>query len=228
MPSLSEMFTTFVDKQSIERLEECVALEEAFTECERLQKTLPNPTAGNDYSRSRRIRLEDTRVGMKISRFYGWGLTNPKAQVVISQMREDATFGSLGYNPSSPSPSPTSSSTNNDHMVPNDTHASRRTEMKAPKATSQENVFIQPCSMERHAIWACRALALQCAPDLVQLKDCFQKNGNNNPSEDGYNHLPDDHSKEKFRNTCMFEMNKVAKCVNQHKMELDERLSVEK
>jgi hypothetical protein len=34
-----------------------------------------------------------------------------------------------------------------------------------------------PCLREEHALWACRAVALQCGPDLVQLRDCFQTNG---------------------------------------------------
>jgi hypothetical protein len=34
-----------------------------------------------------------------------------------------------------------------------------------------------PCLREEHAVWACRAVALQCGPDLVSLRDCFQRNG---------------------------------------------------
>ncbi|GAX17949.1 hypothetical protein FisN_18Hu159 [Fistulifera solaris] len=33
------------------------------------------------------------------------------------------------------------------------------------------------CVREEHALWACRAVALQCGADLVQLKNCFKDKG---------------------------------------------------
>lgn len=33
------------------------------------------------------------------------------------------------------------------------------------------------CVREEHALWACRAVALQCGSDLVQLRNCFREKG---------------------------------------------------
>jgi hypothetical protein len=33
--------------------------------------------------------------------------------------------------------------------------------------------YDRKCSREKHALWACRAGALQCGADLVQLRNCF-------------------------------------------------------
>jgi hypothetical protein len=33
------------------------------------------------------------------------------------------------------------------------------------------------CTREEHALWACRAVATACGPDLVQVKRCFDDHG---------------------------------------------------
>ena len=38
--------------------------------------------------------------------------------------------------------------------------------------------------MEKHALYACRALALGCVPNLVELKECFQREGEGNHNND--------------------------------------------
>jgi hypothetical protein len=35
--------------------------------------------------------------------------------------------------------------------------------------------FDDKCSREQHAVWACRATALQCGGDLTQLRNCFSE-----------------------------------------------------
>lgn len=35
------------------------------------------------------------------------------------------------------------------------------------------------CVREEHSLWACRAVALQCGADLVQLRNCFREQGDN-------------------------------------------------
>jgi hypothetical protein len=44
--------------------------------------------------------------------------------------------------------------------------------------TSQNNeskVEIEPCAMETHAVWACRAIGLGCANYMMDLRGCFQE-----------------------------------------------------
>uniref|UniRef100_A0A7S2MYV3 Uncharacterized protein n=1 Tax=Helicotheca tamesis TaxID=374047 RepID=A0A7S2MYV3_9STRA len=37
------------------------------------------------------------------------------------------------------------------------------------------NIKVPTCARESHAVWACRALALGCAVDMMKLKECFDK-----------------------------------------------------
>lgn len=204
MPSLTEMFSSFADKQRLERLEQCVLLEKALSECERVNEQTKKSNKDNPTAN---VRIQDTRAGMKISRFYGWGLTNAKAEQAIAQMRGDTSFGSLAMYENKMQVQDSMDENNTDSTI----------------HSNETNESSTPCSMERHAIWTCRAMALQCAPDLVQLKACFKSTGNLNPSADGY--TKESFSENNTNHTCSFEMKKVANCVNQHRVELDERLS---
>lgn len=40
-----------------------------------------------------------------------------------------------------------------------------------------KNVLDQTCAREQHAMWACRAVAIGCGSELVQLKNCFNAEG---------------------------------------------------
>jgi hypothetical protein len=233
MPSLMGLFSSFADQQRIERLEQCVLLEKALSECERIHElrnkktTRKAPaqqfTTENDTKRDSNIpsvRIEDTRAGMKISRFYGWGLTNARAEQAISQMRGDTSFGSLAmYENATLTKTVGGDLNNNNNNNKNIIQDPTVEHMETNRTKDHSN---SPCSMERHAIWACRAMALQCAPDLVKLKSCFKSTGNSNPPTDGYTTDP---TLLKDINDCSLEMKNVANCVNQHRLELDERMS---
>jgi hypothetical protein len=39
----------------------------------------------------------------------------------------------------------------------------------------QENDYHATCQREEHALWACRAVALQCGNDLMRMRECFNE-----------------------------------------------------
>ena len=39
----------------------------------------------------------------------------------------------------------------------------------------QENEYHATCQREEHALWACRAVALQCGQELMQMRECFNE-----------------------------------------------------
>jgi hypothetical protein len=99
---LKSNFADFVDKQRMERLQDCRIIEDVFSECRRMNKT--------KSSQEDRMHLEDISPGIRILRYYEWRNVHDY-----------------------------------DHK----------------------------CSREKHAVWACRAGALQCGGELVQLRNCF-------------------------------------------------------
>jgi len=42
-------------------------------------------------------------------------------------------------------------------------------------STDQEKDEIPTCARETHSMWGCRAVALGCAPHLIDLRNCFQE-----------------------------------------------------
>ena len=164
-------------------------------------------------------RLEETRGGMKISRFYNWGLSNPETSSKIAEMRgfakgEDETtnesifnklkgfMGDEGNGNSGSSSSsnkddnsmrqtPESSNSSNNDKATTTTQSKNKTNNNNTeeinknhtknKTTSKNRNKVQNknendcCSMEKHALYACRALALGCVPNLVELKESIHQ-----------------------------------------------------
>jgi len=139
-------------------------------------------------------RIEDTKFGKKISRFYDWGLTGRGG---AGPSATDAAAAAIGGGPTD-------------------------VENNVVKTTNRVRKNNKSCSMEGHAVWACRAMALGCAPDLVKLRECFRDDlGTTNPegchySEDGYDGMEG--------GMCRLEQRKVAQCVSRNEKDLKERL----
>jgi len=168
-----------------------------------------------------KIRLEDTRAGMKISRFYDWGLANPRAQAAIAEMREKGSEWNSLRPPSGSDSNSNSKSETNDIM--NKSKASKPSKSapaptSAPPTSSKEKNI--GCARETHALWACRALALGCAADLASLKKCFvHKLGTTNPGELHY----DSGGGSVTTSGCGLEQKKIRDCVLKNWTELKER-----
>jgi hypothetical protein len=173
-----------------------------------------------------KIKLEDSRAGMKISRFYDWGLVNHRAQNAIAEMREKGgTWNSL--KPDVTVTATTLNISDGEKDFSENNFSVNDADLK--KSSSQPTTC---CTMETHAIWACRAMALGCAPDLVELKKCFKDElGTTNPSALHYN---DDNSQNENEDlntfssstsssSCRLAQKKVGDCVMKNWAELNQR-----
>jgi len=202
MQSLKDYVLSFADQQTYERLKQCGEIEDALNECERirklveLQKTKKKKQKQLSASElSPEHRLSDTRSGMRIARFYDWGLSNPRAEEALAAMRDE----NAGLNSLRPS----------------------EVGKEAEAAASRNGFVPESCSMERHAVWGCRAMALGCANELVKLKKCFvEKHSDTNPQYFAYENS-DDVSK---TDACDVDMQTLGRCVSKNWKELDERL----
>jgi hypothetical protein len=266
MSSLRDYFNSFADEQKIERLKQCLEIERALYDCERIHKKVERygTTDGNEKTKRNNLaslgrmfkrkpastlsednlsttknenntdtnvsastpsyRLQDSRAGMKMARFYDWGLSNPRAQEAVAAMRSDsAGLHNLYANKDAPKGS-ASSSANGKNDAKHDTFIS----------TAHLDASNTSCSREHHAVWGCRAMALGCATELVQLKKCFQTHPNNNPKYFAYDNTGDEAmdgstyssgSNNKDGNDCKLDMQKLGTCVLTNWKELDSRAS---
>jgi|Transcript_20822 hypothetical protein len=88
---------------------------------------------------------------------------------------------------------------------------------------------IEPCAMETHAVWACRAIGLGCANYMMDLRGCFQEAQENgeaastsvmiNPSYDDSMTGP---------SVCKAQQQRMAACVQEKAAALDARLKIVK
>jgi hypothetical protein len=214
------IFGTFSDRNRLARLENCEQLQKALDSCEGAQRDAIASRQHNSWGRgssdnvqlsetdldkaqSQSIeRLQNIRGGMKIARFYEWGIENPNATAAIGLMREKQNITEKR------TMHPKSVSSNVDKEDPTVIDLSGK-ENKA-NVTSRA-----PCSMERHAVWACRSLAVGCAPDLVDLKKCFKDNlGTTNPPSNHYEDASVDREGPSTNNEgCKWSQRKLGKCV---------------
>lgn len=206
MQSLREFASSFADKQALERLKQCGEIEDALNECEKIRKLMKSKgDTGMSQDYTRKINIQDTRAGMKIARFYDWGLINPRAQEAVAAMRGDGGLRTL-------------------HPTVTDGKDTSRKDIKT-KAVSTEKVNSSSapalCHREKHAVWGCRAMALGCANDLVKLKKCMLvRHNHTNPKYSTYESEKD----WMIADGCQLEMQKLGRCVSTNWKELSERL----
>jgi hypothetical protein len=209
-----------------------------------------SPSNTTSISNEPKILLQDTRAGMKISRFYGWGLVNPQAKAAITEMREKGDEWSSLRPLSSSSSSNTSDvddnkdNNNNNNFdngidannsktgvsqtkdnesftVPSTNQSTQHEDNVNHVTSSSSSSSSSICSRETHAVWACKAMAVGCAPQLVQLKNCFEtKLGTTNPSANEYN----GENIESSSFSCAFEQKVVGDCIKKNMDEMNERM----
>jgi hypothetical protein len=260
--SLKDKITSFSDDQRLERLKQCMDIQLALDECERVasivdnakrgsnseidfqqeeasstsststwRKKIWNKSASSDGDATQpqkdiieedpepKIRLEDTRSGMKMNRYFEWGLVNHKAQAAIAEMRENGAAWSSLRPSSSDAQNDSTNSTMNDTTF--DATLDNSTSFENSTIPSSSSSPSCSCPRETHALWGCRAMAFGCAPDLVEMKKCFKnKLGTTNPSslhyEDSEDNIPS--------SSCGLEQKKLADCVLKNWTEMNERL----
>lgn len=173
-------------------------LEKDEKEVLRKNKKKKNREKGASTSSSPSLRrIEDTKSGKKISRFYDWGLTGRGG---AGPTATDAAAAAISGGASD-------------------------VENATSKTTKRVRKNNKSCSMERHAIWACRAMALGCAPDLVKLRECFRDDlGTTNPEGCHYSGTGDDVYGGIEGGMCQLEQRIVAQCVLRKEKDMKERL----
>mmetsp|Transcript_14267 Transcript_14267/g.16862 ORF Transcript_14267/g.16862 Transcript_14267/m.16862 type:complete len:315 (+) Transcript_14267:75-1019(+) len=145
-------------------------------------------------------RIEDSKSGKKISLFYDWGLTGRAAAGPPATATAAATVG-VGTVVAEP----------------------MENTIGKTSTTNRGRSNKKSCSMEHHAVWACRAMALGCAPDLMKLRKCFKNDlGTTNPEGIYYENGGDVDGTEGGR--CQLEQRIVAQCVLRQEKELKDRL----
>jgi hypothetical protein len=199
--------TAFADRQRIERMEQCTQLANILSACQAIKsgkQQLGSPTEDA-------ILLPPSRSAARISRFFKWN-GEEEHQPSTSSALDDA-FSSLS-----------SGETNNDHTTKSSNTAT-------PAATTKPR-YSTDCAIETHELWACRALAVGCGNHLADLRRCWDRQHSvsnvvlrTEVKEEGIEFYKDptkeDHS------CCTIQMN-MARCVNRHVAELNERQTLQK
>lgn len=251
--SVRNRFVSFADDQRRERLDQCIEIQLALDECLRVaarkeRKEKENSKSNSDHNRrwnrfnrssmndstqgqelnddggdEPKIKLEDTKEGMKISRFYGWGLVNPKAQAAIAEMREQSTSWQSMREVAEDNTKGDSTALSADESNSGNNDITK--EPNAITATAKSDNFSSNCTRETHAIYACKALALGCGADLMEMKKCFVNElGTTNPSSIYYDSAQNNQSSSLSSTKCQLEQKKVGQCIRKNMEELNQRM----
>ena len=228
------IFGKFSDQNRLSRLEECDKLQKALASCERAQHEIMTTKQRSSWGRNTSVqdqpsemdldasraksieRIQNIRGGMKIARFYEWGIENPKAAATIELMREKDNI--------------TEKRTMHPKNVSN-VEKEDPTVIDLTGKGKKANVTTHgPCSMERHAVWACRSLALGCGSHLADLKKCFKENlGTTNPHTNHYEDSSVDREGAASIDTgnegCEWNQRKMGECVIHEMDELQKRVN---
>ena len=188
-----------------------------------------------DADEQRRYYVNGSRAGMKIARFYDWKLANPRAENALNAIRGEGGMRSLNDLKLSPgngngngNGADTRVDFGNDVRIEElgNVHVDVDVNVDVHHGDVRYKNPTPSCSMEHHAVFGCRAMALGCASELVQLKKCFQKFGDTNPKYFAYegnsngNGGVDDVD---GGTDCKLDMRKLGQCVDKNWKELDAR-----
>jgi len=80
------------------------------------------------------------------------------------------------------------------------------------------------CAREEHALWACRATAVRCGGELVQLRDCFTALSAEQVLDHPETAYELNSKNEGLNIPCKALQRTMGDCIKKHTLELDERL----
>jgi len=217
------MFAEFSDNQRLERLRECASLEKSLRQCQEI------------YHKANEIETEKNTSSQK-----PW----PWRPRIVKEAETEEMNKSINDG----NDSKDSSHSCNDEMQQKDLsikdhrnihslnmekstskvgikiarfynwHEGDDNDVKSTTGDSHNPANTNHCIKETHAVWACRALALGCASDLVLLKECFEQQKQNNTVE-SVNNATDNND-----NTCQRAQTRLSTCVNIQASALDQRI----
>lgn len=85
------------------------------------------------------------------------------------------------------------------------------------------------CVREEHALWACRAVGLQCGPDLVKMRDCFKQQQSLILQQTETAYEIKEQQQETNKNLACFELqSQLGACVKQKATALEARMREKK
>jgi hypothetical protein len=152
--SLQSKWRQISDSQRIDRLQQCQALHDILSEC-RQRNADPQR---HDESRGRELRRKEREI-----------------QQMSSQSPSVAsTVGDATTTTAAASETPTIENT------PAGIRMLHYFQWRNLEEEDGASVLVDArrlCTREEHALWACRAVATACGPDLVQVKRCFDETG---------------------------------------------------
>jgi hypothetical protein len=208
-------FTEFADKQRLERIDQCKGLERILMACQSAKRVRDEAReAGMEINETTDAALEGmpaSRSGARIARFFKWD-NSPDSTDDGLNHAQPAEAGALDR---------AVSSIYDKGNVGGDDGAS-----KGKKSIVRPR-FSEDCAIETHEMWACRALALGCGNHLDDLRRCWS---DKNPitavvtrrGDDGMDFHEDPKKDEK--KSCRGIQISMARCVNRHAAELNERV----
>eukprot|EP00978_Attheya_sp_CCMP212_P044183 scaffold303588_cov51-Attheya_sp.AAC.2 len=111
----------------------------------------------------------------------------------------------------------------------NTSTASASAESNNRSKHNESKVELEPCAMETHAVWACRAIGLGCANYMMDLRGCFQEaqeNGEEASTSVMIN--PSYVDSMTGPSVCKAHQQRMAACVEEKAAALDARLKIVK
>lgn len=198
-------FTAFADQQRMDRLEQCRQLERILASCQSANTNDAQASAVNEFENksSGMADIPASRSGARIARFFKWEQNDSEQQAESNSSALSDAASSL-YGGSD--------------------NGGEKSQSIQSKKSSVRNRFSKGCAIETHEMWACRALAVGCGNHLIDLRRCWSDDTKMVQKEsmtgEGITMYNENHQKEK---SCREIQISMARCVNKHAKELDER-----
>lgn len=192
--------TAFADRQRIERMEQCTQLANILSACQAIKAGKQLGSPGEDA-----IMMPPSRSAARISRFFKWN--GEDQSTATSTALDDAFSGKI----------------NNDNDMKSNT--------TSPATTRPR--YSADCAIETHELWACRALAVGCGNHLADLRRCWDRQNSvatvvmreQDVKDEGVEFYKDPTEEDHSCRTIQMNM---ARCVNRHVAELNERQALQK
>ena len=200
-------FTAFADRQRVERIEQCKQLENIVVACQSAKHARDARKAGEELKETPDMAEEipTSRSGARIARFFKWN--NPP-----------------GYDAEQNGTQTAESSSVLDEAVSSFyDNGSGDDKARQGKKIAARPRFSEDCAIETHELWACRALALGCGNHLVDLRKCWSDQNSVatvTMRDEGIEFYKDP----KEEKSCRSIQLSMARCVNRHTAELNERV----
>ena len=207
------MFSEFSDQQRMDRLKQCASLEHALRDCQNKQKNESKkqllPTKKEKDEETLKKSSSWWRFpwqSNKESSIHRTSTTTTTTDDVNATSKTNANkthmnLLSVNSNNDDDTRIEQSKMSRNDHMA---MKINKFYDWDQDEIAKQSSKKKNNCDMETHAVWACRAIALGCASELVTLKKCFKAKNNNDDCRDAQQIL--------------------STCVNREAKELDDRI----